>query len=295
MKPNSKANRAILIQDPSLDLGDDVGKDRPVLVVPADEAELDKLLAIAEPLARVQPHELIVARLLTGESTIGNTAAALNARCAQLSAQARPAVFTTEDLARDTVRLATTYDVELVLLGLPHVEDELPNDLAGILDGSPADVALLSGSVDLALGDGVFVPFGGGDHDWAALELAAWLALGTNMPLRLVGTMADPRGERRDASRLLADASLSVQRVVGVETEPLLADPTAEALVAAVESATVVVVGISPRWRREGIGVVRRALVSDAAAPTLLVHRGPRPSALAPRESRTRFTWSLQA
>jgi DNA-binding SARP family transcriptional activator len=285
--------RAILIQDPSLDLGDAVGKDRPVLVVPADEAELDKLLAIAEPLARVQPHELIVARLLTGESTLGNTAAALNARCAQLSAQARPAVFTTEDLARDTVRLATTYDVELVLLGLPHVEDELPDDLAGILDGSPADVALLSGSVDLALGDGVFVPFGGGDHDWAALELAAWLALGTNMSLRLVGTMADPRGERRDASRLLADASLSVQRVVGVETEPLLADPTAEALVAAVESATVVVVGISPRWRREGIGAVRRALVDQAASPTLLVHRGPRPGGLAPRGSRTRFTWSI--
>ena len=202
-------------------------------------------------------------------------------------------MFTTEDLARDTVRLATTYDVELILLGLPHVEDELPDDLAGILDGSPADVALLAGSVDVTRGDGVFVPFGGGDHDWAALELAAWLALGTNMPLRLVGTMADPRGERRDASRLLADASLSVQRVVGVETEPLLADPTAEALVAAVESATVVVVGISPRWRREGIGAVRRALVDQAAPPTLLVHRGPRPGGLAPRGSRTRFTWSI--
>src|SRR5207245_10558110 len=126
---------AILIEHPCRALGDDVGNDRAVLVAPSDEAELDKLLAIAEPLARVQPHELIVARLLTGESTIGNTAAALNARCAQLSAQARPAVFTTEDLARDTVRLATTYDVELVLLGLPHVEDELPDDLAGILDG----------------------------------------------------------------------------------------------------------------------------------------------------------------
>jgi hypothetical protein len=191
------------------------------------------------------------------------------------------------------VRLARTYDVELVLLGLPPIEDALPDDLAKILDASPADVALLAGHVDVARGDGVFVPFGGSDHDWAALELGAWLALATSAPLRLIGTTADPRRERRDASRLLADASLSVQRLVGVGTQPVLADPTEEALVAAVESATVVAVGISPRWRSDGIGAVRRALVDHAAPPTLLVHRGPRPGGLAPRGSRTRFTWSI--
>jgi DNA-binding SARP family transcriptional activator len=285
--------RAILTQDPSLELGGAVDTGRAVLVLSADEVELDEMMAIAQPLQRAQPRELIVARLLADESALGNTAAALNARCASLSST-RTAVFTTDDLARDTVRLARTYDVELVLLGLPRVEDELSDDLAGILNGSPADVAVLVGSVDGARGGGVFVPFGGGDHDWAALELGAWLALGMNAPLRLVGTTADPRRERRDASRLLADASLSLQRVVGVESEPLLADPTAEALVAAVGSATVVVVGISPRWRREGIGPVRRALVDHAAPPTLLVHRGPRPGGLAPRESRTRFTWSIE-
>jgi hypothetical protein len=236
---------------------------------------------------------LIVARLLADESALGNTAAALTARCASLSANARTAVFTIDDFARDTVRLARTYDVELVLLGLSQVEGALRDDLAEILDASPADVALLAGHVDVARGDGVFVPFGGGDHDWAALELGAWLALATSAPLRLIGTTADPRRERRDASRLLAHASLSVQRLVGVDTQPLLADPTEEALVAAVESATVVVVGISPRWRGEGIGAVRRALIDDAAPPTLLVHRGPRPGGLAPRGSRTRFTWSI--
>ena len=287
--------RAILTQDRSLDLRGVVETDRAVLVLSVDDVELDALLAIAEPLARVQPRELIVARLLDDETALASTAVTLNARCASLSANARTATFTTFDLARDTLRLAKTYDVELVLLGLPPVEAELPGDLAAILDGSPADVALLTGSVDVAGGEGVFVPFGGGDHDWAALELGARLAMGTSTPLRLVGTTADPRRDRRDASRLLADASLSVQRVMGVETEPLLADPTEEALVAAVESATVVVVGISPRWRREGIGAVRRALVDKAAPPTVLVHRGSRPGGLAPRESRTRFTWSLQA
>jgi hypothetical protein len=119
--------------------------------------------------------------------------------------------------------------------------------------------------------------------------------LAKSLPLRLIGTRADPGRHQRDASRLLADASLAVQRVVGVRAEPVLADPSTDALLTAVESATLIVAGFSERWRREGVGVVRRSIVRDAAAPTLLVHRGPRPSMLAPRESRTRFTWSLQA
>jgi len=94
--------------------------------------------------------------------------------------------------------------------------------------------------------------------------------------------------------RLLADASLAVQRVVGVEAEPRLADAAEEALLDAVEPASIVVVGVSPRWRREGIGATRRALVRRARAPVLLVHGGPRPGGLAPRESRTRFSWSIE-
>ena len=100
-----------------------------------------------------------------------------------------------------------------------------------------------------------------------------------------------PRRGRRDASRLLADASLAVQRVVAVDAEPVLADP--DDLVDVVGDAGLVAVGVSPRWRQEGIGATRRALVRDARPPVLLVHRGPRPGVLAPRESRTRFTWTL--
>ena len=139
------------------------------------------------------------------------------------------------------------------------------------------------------------MPFGGGEHDWAALELAGWLAFATGSPLRLVGTKADPSRGRRDASRLLADASLAVQRVVGVETEPVLAEPTEEGLLRAVAAASLVVAGISEHWRRDGIGSSRRALLRTALPPTLLVHRGLRPGGLAPCESRTRFTWTLAA
>ena len=191
------------------------------------------------------------------------------------------------------MRFARSSDADLVLLSLSHADGVLRDDVAAIVDGSVADVALVDGRIDFGTGEGVFVPFAGGEHDWAALELGAWLASGMDAPLRLVGTTAVPGRERRDASRLLADASLSVQRVVGVKSEPRLAAPTEDALVAAVASATVVVVGISPRWRREGIGVIRRALVERARPRTILVHRGPRPGGLAPRASRTRFTWSI--
>ena len=101
---------------------------------------------------------------------------------------------------------------------------ELPAALAELLERSPADVAVLSGGrPDPARG--VHVPFGGGEHDWAALELGAWLASATGAPLRLVGTRADPRSGRRDASRLLADASLAVQRVVDVDAAPAARRP----------------------------------------------------------------------
>ena len=33
----------------------------------------------------------------------------------------------------------------------------------------------------------IVVPFGGAEHDWAALELGAWLAPATGAPLQLLG------------------------------------------------------------------------------------------------------------
>jgi hypothetical protein len=208
----------------------------------------------------------------------------------------RTAVFTTTEPAGDTVRLMANYDVELALLDAPADIDAtaLPPEVAAVLERAPADVAVLSGSAaPLVSGAEVCVPFGGGEHDWAALELGAWLCSCAEARLTLIGTRADASHGTRDASRLLADASLAVQRVAGVDTEALLAEPTDEGLSGAVESAALVVVGISPRWRADGIGAARRALVRHGRAPVVLVHRGPRPGGLAPRDSATRFTWSI--
>lgn len=292
---------AILTQDPALELAARLEgaaeSPRPVLLLPSSGDAADRLLSLAAPLSRLPARELIVARLLTDDRELGAAAAALNRLRASLELEARTAAFTTVGWSEDAARLAATNDVALVLLDTPAALDatSLPADLAGLFERSPADVGVLAGgAVDWTRGDGVFVPFGGGVHDWAALEVAAWLASAAVVPLRLVGTKADPQRGRRDASRLLADASLAVQRTAGVSSEPVLAEASDDALVAAVVSATLVVQGVSPRWRHDGIGATRRAVVRNAGCPTLLVHGGPRPGGLAPRASRTRFTWSVQ-
>ncbi len=295
-----RLERAILKQEPSLDL--EQARARPtttgaILVLPG-AAGLDGLLALAEPLARRSTREVIVARLLADASELAEEASMLNRRRASIAVPSRVAAFTSRDAVVDLCHLAAAHDVELVLMETPPGVDAsvLPDGLTAILERSPADVALVAHvPVDLASGAGVFVPFGGGEHDWAALELGAWLASAVGVRLTLVGTGADLRRDRRDASRLLADASLAVQRVVGVETTPLLAGARSESLVAAVEPASAVVVGISPRWRREGVGAARRALLGGSNVPVVLVHRGLRPGGLAPHESRTRFSWSIEA
>jgi DNA-binding SARP family transcriptional activator len=293
--------RAILAHDASLDVGGaapavNQRPDRAVLVAPSADDRLDALLAIAEPLTRTPGSELIIARLLASESDLEGAAAIANNRRASLSVPARTAVFTTSDPPHELARLAAANEVGFVLLDAPsgiHGES-VPKELAAILEQSPADVGLLSGELTgVQSGHALFVPFGGGEHDWAALEFAAWLASAAGGSVTLVGTSSDPLRDRRDASRLLADASLAVQRVAGVDTQPRLAEPSELALIAATEEATLVVVGISPRWRREGIGTIRRALIRDARPPVILIHRGPRPGGLAPSESRTRFTWSI--
>jgi DNA-binding SARP family transcriptional activator len=290
--------RRILEQDPALELSRSAPPppatmERIVLVAPIAGDRLDSLLSVAEPLATLPERALLVARLLADASEVASAATELAARASALAVSARTAAFTSQEPARDVVRLATNYDVELVVVASLG-GGEVVGDLAAIVERSPADLAVHYGpALDPSRGDGVFVPFGGGDHDWAALELGAWLASALRAPLRLVGTTADPRRGRRDASRLLADASLATQRVVGVTAEPLLAEPTVDGLLAAVEAATVVVAGFPSRWRVEGLGAVRRAIVERSATAVLLVHGGMRPGGLAPRESRTHFSWSL--
>jgi hypothetical protein len=141
----------------------------------------------------------------------------------------------------------------------------------------------------------VLVPFGAGEHDWAALELGAWLAGASSRPLQLLGSATEGDFGTRDASRLLADAGLLIQRASGVAPIPRLVPPGHEGIVQAAADGGLLVIGLSERWSDEGLGMTRWAITRSVAVPVLFVRRGLRPGGLAPDVSATRFAWSVTA
>jgi hypothetical protein len=163
-----------------------------------------------------------------------------------------------------------------------------------MLEETPCDVALLVPRDATPPAGPVLVPFGGAEHDWAAVELGAWLARAADTSLRLAGAAEVPEQGKRDASRLLSHGALAVQRVLGISAEPLLTPTGEEGMLDASRDAGLLVVGLSTRWHREGLGPARLRLAREAASPTLLVRRGLRPGGLAPPATLTRFTWSIR-
>ena len=285
---------AILRHEPDLDPAAEervVGTRRSVLVAALAPHAAAHLTALAAPLVADPARELLV--LATVSSSEGLTAASalvndVRAGLVAEGVEARAAVFTSVAPGADMARLAREHDVDLLLVDAP---DGLLEDarVVSLLDQAPCDVGVVVGG---APGAGpVIVPFAGAEHDWAAVELGAWLARSRGSPLRLAGAATSPEG--RDASRLLANASIAVQRALGVPTEPVLVEPDPDALVAAVYGAGVVVVGLTERWRRDGLGHARTALATQASCPAVLVRRGVRPGGLAPRDGETRFTWTI--
>jgi DNA-binding SARP family transcriptional activator len=292
--------QAVLRQDPALTSREAPAapRQRAIMVVATDAGRLDDLLAIAEPLARRSAQEIILARLVRDAAELSAANAALSERRDVLARQgvsSRIAAYTTGEPGADVVRLATEHDVDLILLDAASdfLESGLPDqDLGAVLERAPCDVGVLSGAGDMGTGP-VVTPFGGVEHDWAAIEVAAWLAQSLGTSLRLLGTEANPALGRRDASRLLARASLLVQQVVGIVTEPVLVRTGEAGVLEASRDARLLVVGLSDRWRTEGIGQTRLAVAVGAEVPTLFVRRGLRPSGVAPSETLTRFTWTL--
>jgi DNA-binding SARP family transcriptional activator len=271
---------------------------RAILVVAARDDALDALLDLAEPLARRPERELILARLLAADTDLTAANASLAVRRATLAGRgvsARIAAYTSTEPGSEAVALAADHDVDLLLADAPSellLSGELGAELTTILDRAPCDVAVLAGEDRRAEGP-VATPFGGAENDWSAIELAAWLAAALDTTLRLIGTRADPALGRRDASRLLARASLMVQHVVGIVTEPVLVEAGHEGVLSAAGDARLLVLGLSERWRSEGLGEARLALARSGIVPTLFVRRGLRPSGIAPSETLTRFTWTI--
>jgi hypothetical protein len=242
---------------------------------------------------------MILARLVPDAAELRSASAWLEERRTALAARgvvARAASFTSTAPGAELARLATELDVELLLAQAPDelLADGAPDDqLTAVLVESQCDVALLVSREATPQG-AVLVPFGGAEHDWAAVELGAWLARAEQAPLRLAGAGAVPEQGRRDASRLLSHGALAVQRVLGISAEPLLTPPGEEGMLEASRHAGLLVVGLSTRWHREGLGAARLRLAREAAPATLFVRRGLRPGGLAPPAALTRFTWSIR-
>jgi DNA-binding SARP family transcriptional activator len=297
--------RAILKQDPSLDVERTAPVrvqeivERSILVAITHEARVDALLAVAERLAGHPPRVLILARLVSDPAALGPASAWLEERRSALEARgvvARTAAFTSTAPGEELARLATELDVDLLLAEAPDellAEGAPDEQLNAVLAEAPCDVALLVPR-DAAPEGPVLVPFGGAEHDWAAVELGAWLARADHAQLRLAGSAAVPEQGKRDASRLLSHGALAVQRVLGISAMPLLTPPGEQGMLEASRDVGLLVVGLSTRWHREGLGAARLTLAREAVPPTLLVRRGPRPGGLAPPASLTRFTWSIR-
>ena len=296
--------RAILRHDPALEapVAPRFGEaaERSILVAVTVETLVDALLAVVEPLVRDPQRVVILARLVSDAGELWAASAWLEEHRSALQARgvvARAASFTSTAPGKDLARLATELDAELLLADAPPgllAEGAPDEQLAAVLADTPCDVALLVPREAMPTGP-VLVPFGGAEHDWAAVELGAWLARAADEPLRLAGAAAVPEQGRRDASRLLSHGALAVQRVLGISAEPLLTAPGEEGMLEASRDASRLVVGLSTRWHREGLGPARLRLARHATPPTLLVRRGLRPGGLAPPATLTRFTWSIRA
>lgn len=288
--------------------------DRSILVAPASEAAMEQLLVIARPLAGSQPpRELILARLLRpprGAGVRGGLQtenrlleeatlelSAVRDRLMDERVAARSVATISAHGGADLARLARSEEVDLVLIDgrRPLLGDGVPRgDVGALLQHAPCDVGVLVAGEGEALLTGedrsIVVPFGGAEHDWAALELAAWLGSTAGMPLKLLG--AAGQSDEGRVTRLLGDAGLLVQHYAGVSAQPVVAEPGREGVLAAAEGAGILIVGLSERWRDEGLGETRSNIAKAAPAPVLFVRRGSRPGALAPRGNVTQFGWS---
>jgi DNA-binding SARP family transcriptional activator len=272
--------RAILRQDPRLDDGRRAGEARRGAVIGVG-VELARLLA---PLC-ADGRELVLVELAASAGELSDRAGRLDATRNSLADRAvvRTACFTSTRPAEDLARLAHEQGAELLVLAAPF-EASFVNELA---PAASCDVAL---AVQPALAGErsapVLVPFGGGSDEWAALELGAWLARAQSVPLRLLGT-EDAFG-RRDASRMLASASLALQRFIGTAAEPVLVRPGAEGILS--EQGSAIVASLPSGELDE----TRRKLAERVRMPLLFVRGGLKPSGLAPDRTLTRFSWSLR-
>jgi DNA-binding SARP family transcriptional activator len=259
--------RAILRQDPALD-------------TQAPQPQRGTIVCIGcAPLALVGAleREVLVVEITSDPASLSTASSRLN-RLRADHPELRTACFTSQDPVADVLRLLREQEGELLVVA--NVAPEL-------LAAAPCDVALLAEPSAFEPRGALLVPFGGQREEWRALELAGWLARAHDLPVRLLGVEAS--AERRDASRLLAAASLALQRFSGIAAEPVIVPPGAAGVLAEASGGAAIVASLP----HDGPDAARRELLEGSPIPVILVHGGRRPSGLAPDRTMTRFSWSI--
>jgi DNA-binding SARP family transcriptional activator len=306
----AELERRILQQDPALDetvvrasprrATGPAPQMRTILAVGESAGSLTGLLQVASPLARGTGAELVVVSVLPDPIVQGVDVLAaatrelsdLRARLEEDGVVARVAAFSTPTPGADLVKFAAHHDVAMIIANGASIGGRWRTTISELLASATCDVVLSFRDGDPPPRTTVLVPFGGGEHDWAALELAAELARLADVPLVLAGAAAQAGA---DASRMLAVASLIVQRTFGLTPEPVIVASGAAGVLERARGARLIVVGVSARYRSDGLGHSREMIVREARVPVLAVRHGRRPGLLAPPERLTRFGWSLSS
>lgn len=263
-------------------------------------AVLESLLPVAATLARGTGAELVVTCVVPpaigrGRDALAGITRELSECRARLEADSvitRVAAFSTSAPAQDILKLASQQDVAMILVDGARLVGDGASIVSELLISAPCDMVVSFPGTDASTGTALLVPFGGGEHDWTALELAAQLARFAGAPLVLAGATAD---DGADASRALAVASLAVQRAVGITPEPVMIAPGIAGVLERARDARMILLGVSNRYRHEGLGPSREEIIREASAPTLVVRAGARPGLFASPDRLTQFRWSISA
>ncbi len=269
-----------------------VAPERSILVAPQDDRNIDALLALGgaprahrsrrassssrgffvPSLSRPASSARIASCARRPSSWSSNGSCCSSAACRRASPRSPRPMSAPTSSASPRSRRSTS---SLLNGSRPLRGEGIPGGEVGhVLEHAPCDVAVLvdrEGVPTIDAEHPVVVPFGGGEHDWAAVELGAWIAASQGAKLKLLGAAADGEDGSRDASRLLANTSLVLQQLAGITAEPVLVTPGSEVIDAA-RGAGLLVVGLSDRWRDEGLerasaGDRQERARSDAVRP----------------------------
>ena len=179
------------------------------------------------------------------------------------------------DHVGDTIsRVANELEADLVLMGYHKAlfgHRLLGGNVGQVLREARADVAVLvdpEGPRQFALGDGarILVPYGGGFHEEAGLDLALRLSRATGAELTLLAPEGEEAEERAAEAREGSGVSLELVTVDGDVTE---------ALFERAADFDLLVLGVGDRWMTQDdtLASVREEVMEKAGTPYLLVRR----------------------